>query len=286
MKASAFGYTKANDLAHALALLTEHGPTAQVLAGGQSLLPMMNLRLAAPEWLIDINGLSDLADISDAGDAIRIGAMTRHRTLQTDPLVAKHVPLLAQAVPYVAHAAIRNRGTMGGSLALADPAAEYPAVALAWGATVVLASASGERRVAAKDFFVDLYQTARQPHELLVAVEFAKTRPTQRSAFTELAQRHGDYAMAGLALTLQVKANIASEVRVVPLALGSKPELLAPVMACLEGQALTAARVQAAQAAIDEAGEAQGDTHANAATKRHLTRVLLGRALQQVMETA
>ena len=285
MKAPAFQYTQAKDLAHALELLATHGPAAQVLAGGQSLLPMMNLRLAAPEWLVDINEVSGLAGVSDVGQAIRVGAMTRHRALQADPLVAQHVPLLAQAVPYVAHAAIRNRGTMGGSLALADPAAEYPAVALALNATMVLARAGSERRVLAQDFFVDLYQTARQADELLVAVEFDKVQPTQRAVFTELARRHGDYAMAGLALSMHVSQGQASHVRVVPLALGSKPALLEPVMRCLEGKALTAEVVRLAQAAINEQVEAQGDTHASAATKRHLTRVLLGRALQQVMET-
>ena len=193
MKAPAFAYAKPASLKEALALLDR--PGAKALAGGQSLIPTLNMRLSSPELLVDIGGLQELKKIEAKGDVLRIGALVTHSDLLNSKEVAQRVPLLAQAVPHVAHAAIRNRGTIGGSLALADPAAEYPAVALALEATIV----TSERSIEAAKFFKGLYETALKPGELITAVEFPSAKPSDRSVFLELTRRHGDYAIVGLA---------------------------------------------------------------------------------------
>ena len=197
MKAPDFAYAKPASLAQALELLAN--PNAKVLAGGQSLIPSLNMRLSAPELLVDITGLPGLSGISIQGNSIRIGALTTHAQLEKSEEVRKHVPLLAQAVPHVAHAAIRNRGTIGGSFALADPAAEYPACAVALEAVLILKNKTAERRVKAEQFFKGLFETDLKPGELLVAVEFPVAGKSDRSVFLELTRLHGDYAIIGLA---------------------------------------------------------------------------------------
>src|SRR5712671_1087452 len=199
MKAPRFAYARPASIAEAMALLQKHGDDARVLAGGQSLVPMLNFRLAAPKVLVDINRIESLAGIKVTKSFVRIGALTRHVDLERSADVAEHLPLVASAIPHIAHPAIRNRGTFGGSCALADPAAELPACALALGATFVVAGKKGERRIAAEDFFKGLYSTALKEGELLVAAEFPLPKPGYASAFGELARRHGDYAMVGLA---------------------------------------------------------------------------------------
>ena len=197
MKAPAFAYVKPASLDEAFEYL-EHS-NAKILAGGQSLIPSLNMRLSSPELLVDITGLKALAGISFQGGSVRIGALATHAQIGRSQEVRKHVPLLAQAVPYVAHAAIRNRGTIGGSLALADPAAEYPAVAVALGATLYILGKDGERKVGAEKFFKGLFETDLKPGELLTSVEFSVAAPSDRSVFLELARRRGDYAIIGLA---------------------------------------------------------------------------------------
>jgi carbon-monoxide dehydrogenase medium subunit len=197
LKAPAFAYAKPASLAEALELLTR--PGAKALAGGQSLMPTLNMRLSSPELLVDIAGLKELQGISLQKDVLRIGALATHAQLEKSPEVRKHVPLLAQAVPHVAHAAIRNRGTIGGSLALADPAAEYPAVAVALEAVIHVEGKKGRRSVRAADFFKGLFETDLKPGELLTAVEFPAAKTSDRSVFLELTRRHGDYAIVGLA---------------------------------------------------------------------------------------
>src|SRR5712671_6355903 len=199
MKAPRFAYARPASVAEALALLAEHKDEARVLAGGQSLVPMLNFRVAAPKVLVDINRIAGLSGIKVAKNHIRIGALTRHVELERSADVARHLPLIASAMPHIAHPAIRSRGTFGGSCALADPAAELPACALALGATFVVAGRKGERRVAAQDFFRGLYATALKADELIVAAEFPLPKPGYVSAFGELARRHGDYAMVGIA---------------------------------------------------------------------------------------
>ncbi len=280
MKAAAFDYTRASSVEQAIDLLREHAPSAQILAGGQSLMAMMNLRLAQPGILIDIGGIQALKSIAVQGKVLRIGALVTHHAVMQSDLVAKHVPLLAQAVPHVAHLAIRNVGTIGGSLALADPAAEYPAVALALKATIVAQGPKGERRIAIDDYFQGLYQTALQSDELLVAIEFPLAESGQVFHFDELSRRRGDYAMVGLACALRMQGQLVQEVRLAYLAVGDGPVLAKAAMDRLQGQTLDAASIQAAQQALATDLHPNGDLQADAATKVHLARVLLGRALQ------
>lgn len=280
MKAAAFDYTRASSVEQAIDLLREHAPSAQILAGGQSLMAMMNLRLAQPGILIDIGGIQALKSIAVQGKVLRIGALVTHHAVMQSDLVAKHVPLLAQAVPHVAHLAIRNVGTIGGSLALADPAAEYPAVALALKATIVAQGPKGERRIAINDYFQGLYQTALQSDELLVAIEFPLAESGQVFHFDELSRRRGDYAMVGLACALRMQGQQVQEVRLAYLAVGDGPVLAKAAMDRLQGQTLDAASIQAAQQALATDLHPNGDLQADAATKVHLARVLLGRALQ------
>jgi aerobic carbon-monoxide dehydrogenase medium subunit len=194
---------------------------------------MMNLRLGAASLLVDITGLEALKTVTEHADHVRIGALVTHSQLLANPLVARHLPLLHQAVPHVAHLAIRNRGTLGGSLALADPAAEYPAVALAAGAVLVLQGQQGERRVKAADFFQGLYATARQANELLVAVEWPKIKASERVGFDELSRRRGDYAMVGVAARVNLQANRVSEAQVALFSVADTPLLAQSVMRAL-----------------------------------------------------
>ena len=197
MKAAAFAYLKPATLAEAFAAL--ENPDAKVLAGGQSLIPSLNMRLSSPELLVDITGLPDLSEIKLLNGFLKIGALVTHAQIEKSELVKKHVPLLAQAVPHVAHAAIRNRGTIGGSLALADPAAEYPACAVALDAVFFIQGKKSDRQVTASTFFKGLFETDLKQGELLVAVEFPVAKAGDKSVFLELTRRHGDYAIIGLA---------------------------------------------------------------------------------------
>lgn len=199
MKAPDFDYACPKTLREAFALLDQTDREAMPLAGGQSLVPMLNFRLAAPELLVDLNGLGELSGIADKDDAVVIGAMTRYEELERSDLVVEHLPLMIKALPFIAHPAIRNRGTIGGSVALADPAAEMPALLLALDATIVVASQKAERSIAADDFFLGLYETALRSGELVKAVSIPKAAGARRFAFDELTRRHGDYAMVGLA---------------------------------------------------------------------------------------
>ena len=206
MKASAFAYARATSVSNALELLAAHGDRAKVLSGGQSLMPAMNLRLISPELIVDIGELAELRGIAVSGDVVRIGALTRHVELARSPEIAAHAPLLTEAIAHVAHPAIRNRGTLGGSLAHADPASELPACMVALNATVIVRGQAGERRIAAQDFFTGIYQTALSPEELLVAVELPVARKNSAHFFHEFARRHGDYAILGLAAQAIVEA--------------------------------------------------------------------------------
>jgi carbon-monoxide dehydrogenase medium subunit len=286
MKAPDFEYVRPASLDEALAELARRGDSAQILAGGQSLMAMLNLRLAAPGCLVDIGGLPGLGEIRREGDVVRVGALVTHRQLEESAEIAASVPLLAQAVPHVAHLAVRNAGTIGGSLALADPAAEYPAVALALEASIVVQGTGGVRRIAAADYFQGFYRTARQAQEILVGVEFPVRRPAERVHFSELARRRGDYAMVGLAALLRFDAGIVSRARLAFLAVGDRPVLATDAMAALQGRTLDAQTTRAAQDALARDLDPGGDLQADPATKQHLARVLLGRALDHLRQTA
>jgi carbon-monoxide dehydrogenase medium subunit len=282
MKAPRFAYARPASLAEALALLAEHKDDARVLAGGQSLVPMMNFRVAAPKVLVDINRIAGLSGIKVAKNHLRIGALTRHVELERSADIARHLPLVAAAMPHVAHPAIRNRGTFGGSCALADPAAELPACALALGATFIAAGKKSERRIAAQDFFKGLYATALKAGELLVAAEFPLAKPGYASAFGELARRHGDYAMVGVAAHGSTQGKKFSDMRVVFFGVGDRPQRAARLERALEGRPAAAKAIAAALAGLDADLSPRADLHGSAATKLHLAKVLAGRVLGQM----
>ena len=256
MKAPSFAYAKPRTLAEAFDLLER--PGARILAGGQSLIPSLNLRLSAPELLVDITGLAELRGIALEQDVVRIGALTTHADIERSAEIRKHLPLLADAVMHVAHPAIRNRGTFGGSVALADPAAEYPACLVALDATIVLRSRATERMVRAEDFFRGLFEVDLREGELVVGAEIPAFLKDERSVFLELARRQGDYAIVGLA-----GVTSASRKRVAFFGLGAKPVLLQPKS------------LEEAKASIPAPS---ADLYNTAATKLHLAKVLLDRA--------
>jgi carbon-monoxide dehydrogenase medium subunit len=260
LKAPSFAYARARSLAEAFDLIER--PGARILAGGQSLIPSLNMRLAAPELLVDITRVKELAAVEARSGGLQVGALVTHSQLLASDEVQKKVPLLAEAAMHVAHPAIRNRGTFGGSLALADPAAEYPAVALAHNATLILRHRRGERRVSAGHFFKGLFETDLRPGEILAAAEFPKV---ERSVFLELARRHGDYAIVGLAGVAD-----ASGRRIAFFGVGATPLL-----------AIHAARessVEGAKRALEKDLQPAADLYHSSATKLHLARVLLERA--------
>jgi aerobic carbon-monoxide dehydrogenase medium subunit len=279
MKPSAFAYARPRALEEAFALLDKHGENAKLLAGGQSLLATLNMRLAAPELLIDIGALPGLDGIALKGKTLVIGARTTHRAIERSDVVAKHAPLLAQAAPHIAHVAIRNAGTLGGSLAMADPAAEWPACCIALQATIVVASKQGERRIAAAEFFKDLYTTALGAGELITAVEFPCAEQDERHAFLELVRRRGDYAIVGLAARARVKGKALAGVQLVFLGVGVTPVQAKGAMAALEGKTADDAALRAAQTALDADLSPNADIYTSAEAKRHLARVLVARAV-------
>ena len=283
MKPAAFSYSRPGSLDEALALLAKHGPDAKLLAGGQSLVPAMNFRLARPAVLIDLNHIGSLAGIERAADgSLRIGAMTRQRAVERSATVAQHAPLLSRAVPWIAHPQIRTRGTIGGSLAHADPAAELPAVMLVLEARFVVAGPRGSRSLAAREFFTGVLSTALDEGELLAGVEIPPRPAGARSAFLEVARRHGDYAMVGAAveLTLDDQRRCRS-CRIGLLSVGDTPVLAEAAMRELTGAELTHDAIESAATAAARDLDPPSDLHASAEYRRHLARVLVGRALRQ-----
>lgn len=279
MKSPAFAYARPASLGEVFTLLQTHGEGAKLLAGGQSLLATLNLRLSAPDILIDITAVPGLSGISVGKDTVRIGALTTHREIEHSGEIAKYLPLLAQAVPHVAHVAIRNVGTFGGSIAMADPAAEYPAVCVALDAQFVIAGAKGERRVAAREFFKGMYETALQPGEVLVAGEFKIAAAGYRAAFLELARRHGDYAIVGLAAQADCSGGKYKDMSLAFLGAGGEPVLARTTAAALEGKAFGPDTIALAQDTLAQDLDPPGDLYSSSATKLHLARVITGRAL-------
>jgi carbon-monoxide dehydrogenase medium subunit len=263
--------------------LDTHGDEARLIAGGQSLVPALNMRLLEPRVLIDINGLAELQGVSERDGMLHIGALTRHAELGRSPLVARAAPLLHRAVPHIAHAAIRNRGTIGGSLAFADPAAELPACVVALGGTLETISRRGTRRIPAGDFFKGLYETALAPDELIAAVLVPVAPPGTATAFLELARRRGDYAMVGLAAQARLDDGVARDLSLVFFGVDTRPVSALAAVRALEGKPLLA-QAAAAQAALAEDLDPPEDLHGSGATKLHLARVLLGRALRALVE--
>lgn len=287
MKPPKFSYVRAESVDHALGLLAEHGEDARILAGGQSLMPTLNMRLSQPRLLIDINRLRELSGIERRGEHVRIGALTRHADVAGSATVARHLPLIAEAMPHVAHVAVRNRGTFGGSIALADPAAEMPACALSLGATLVLRNTAGQREVAATDYFQGLYQTARRPDELLVEALIPVQQPGCVSVFGELAQRHGDFAIAGVAFHLKVDGRAVTDARLVYFGSEDRPTLAQRAGAAIDGCSLDDANaVAAAESALEQDLSPMDSPHASSRMRLHLQRVLTRRALATAAQRA
>lgn len=269
--------------------MRQHGYDAKLLAGGQSLIPLLNFRLASPSVLVDLNRLSDLDFVRPSPTGgLQIGAMTRQSRLGSDPLIAERAPLLQEAVPFIAHSQIRNRGTLGGTLAHADPAAELPTIALALQARLRIRSDTGDRWVEAQDFFVGLLTTALEPEEILVEIEIPPSAPRSGGSFLEISRRHGDYALAGLAAQITLdEAGRCIEARLVYLSAGDGPLLVTSAVEQLIGQIPDDQNLsEVARQAAAEDVQPSGDIHASTDFKRHLCRVLTRRALKTAYERA
>jgi aerobic carbon-monoxide dehydrogenase medium subunit len=281
MKAPAFDYARATSVAHAIALLAEHGERAKVLSGGQSLMPAMNLRLLAPDLIVDIGALDELRGIKTQGGVLRIGALTRHVDLQHSAEVATHAPLLKESIIHVAHPAIRNRGTIGGSLAHADPASELPACAIALDATIVVRGPESERRIPAEEFFLGIYETALSAEELLVSVEVPLPPPHSAHYFCEFARRHGDYAIVGLAAQAVVENGQFTDFRPVFFGVGDKAEHV-QVPALLNAD-VTRETLSKALQGLEQALDPPEDQQASRAMRFHLAKVLLARCVASLL---
>ena len=278
MKPAPFAYKKVRALEEAVALLGEH-QDARLLAGGQSLIATLNMRLSAPTLLIDINGISGLDGIALKNGMVEIGALVRHAQAERSDVIAKNAPLIARALPHIGHPAIRNRGTLGGSIAFADPAAELPACLLALDGEVEVAGPKGKRTIKAEDFFKGLFETALGPQEVLTAIRVPAAGKDTRTGFAELARRHGDYAIVGLAASAQGDGKGLSDVRLAYFGVGATP-----VRAQKAEAALAKGDIDGAVAGLEL--DPHDDVQATGAVKKHLAGVLLRRVAKQLMEPA
>ncbi len=279
MKAAAFDYIKADSVGQVIALLGQHGDDARVLAGGQTLMATLNMRLSEPALVIDITGIAALRGIEVRGDVLRIGALATHTQIEESDVVKRHAPLLSDAAPHIAHRAIRNSGTWGGSIAYADPAAEWPACLLALGGTVIVQGPRGERRIAGDDFYTGLYATALQPDEIVIASEMPVARPGQWHGVAELARRHGDYAIVGLAASAQRQGGALSAVRLAFMGVATTPWRARRTEQLLEGKVPDEATLALAVASLRAEIDPLPDLTNTPETKRHLAGVLLQRLL-------
>ena len=282
MKPSPFDYSKPASLDEALSLLSKSGGEASVLAGGQSLMPTLNMRLSSPTLLVDINGIEELDGIKVENGVVRIGALTRHKSIEKSPDIARDVPLIAMAMPHIAHPAIRNRGTFGGSVALADPAAELPACLCALEAVIEIAGQNGFRKVSAVDFFI--YQTDLAHDELLTAVEVPVLAEGYRSAFEELARRHGDYAMAGIAVHAHIDGDQVSDLHLAFFAVGRTPVVAKNGAAAGEGKKVGDEMISTIQSALEKDLNPFDDLHCSAAVKMLYAKELTNRTLKALIK--
>jgi carbon-monoxide dehydrogenase medium subunit len=278
LKPAPFAYAKARSVAHAIELLGQDD--ARLLAGGQSLIATLNMRLSHPALLVDINGIDGLDGIALKDGQVEIGALVRHARAERSPEIARHAPLIAAAMPHIGHPAIRNRGTMGGSIAFADPAAELPACLLALGGEIDITGPQGRRTIKADDFFKGLFETALTPRDLLTAIRLPAASATTRIGFAEFARRHGDYAMAGLAASASAGDKGLDDVRLAYFGIGATP-----MRARKAETALAGGDIDAAVAALRADLNPPDDVQASGATKLHLAGVLLRRVAKDLMGT-
>lgn len=288
MKPAPFAYHAPNSLEQALGLMSQHAGEAKILAGGQSLVPAMNFRILQPGVLIDLNRLPELSYISEEDDVIRVGAMTRERHLEFDASLAKRTPLLTEALPFIAHPQIRNRGTIGGSLVNADPAAELPVLALALAARLKAKSFLGERWLDAQDFFAGMFTTALAPDEILVEIELPFMTSRTGWSFMEVAPRAGDYALMGVATLVTVDENgKCKEAKLVYLNAGDGPVDAKEAAGMLAGESLSDALIESAAAVASEKEiNPFGNVHTSPEFQRHLAKVLTRKALRQAKQRA
>jgi CO/xanthine dehydrogenase FAD-binding subunit len=279
MKPAPFDYARPESVEEAVALLAEHGGEAKVLAGGQSLVPLLNFRMLRPGILVDINRLEELEHLSEAGDGLGIGALARHHALETSPLVHARFPVLAEAMTHVAHLAIRNRGTIGGSLAHADPAAELPMMAVLFDAEIHTRSANGARRHAARDFFAGPLTTALAEDELVTEIVLPALPPGAGWGFEEFALRAGDFAIAAAAATITVADGKVAEARLAVTGVDETPLRLGEIEAALGGEQLTPELIADAAHRVSASVRPSSDLHASAEYRRHLVGVLAERVL-------
>jgi carbon-monoxide dehydrogenase medium subunit len=277
VKPAPFAYHKARTLKDAVTLLAKHKGDARLLAGGQSLIATLNMRLSAPDLLIDINAIKGLDGIARKGKFVEIGALARHSDVEHSKLIAQYAPLIARAMPHIGHPAIRNRGTFGGSIAFADPAAELPACIVVLGGEIAVAGPKGKRKVKADAFFKGLFETALRPREMITAVRLPAADKATRVGFAELARRHGDYAIVGLAASARADGKALKDVRLAYFGVGDTP-----VRAGKSEAALAKGDVEGAVAALDL--DPPDDVQASATVKKHLAGVLLRRVAEQLME--
>jgi len=284
MKARNFRYIRPRSLAEACRILADADGEAVALAGGQSLLAGLNMRLSSPRLLVDIADLPELRGQSYADGTVRLGALTRHAELLSSELVNKHLPLLSKAAPHIGHVAIRNRGTLGGSLAYADPAAELPACAVALNATLVLAGASGERKVKAEDFFKGLFETDLRPGELIAAVEFPAVPAGTVTGFAELSRRHGDFALAGVAAVATMQSGRISETRLVYIGCADRPKVAKAVSQAVATLRPPFGDIGAIEQAVKRDLSPEDTPGLRGDTRVHLATVLTRRVLKDMSE--
>jgi aerobic carbon-monoxide dehydrogenase medium subunit len=284
VKPAPFAYAKARTLDHALELVASDADGSKILAGGQSLVATLNMRLSAPRLLVDINDLAELKGIRHTNGQLEIGALVRQREAERSPDVARHAPLLARALPHIAHPAIRNRGTIGGSIAFADPAAELPACLLALNGEIDIASSGGKRTVKSDEFFKGLFETALAPSDVLTAIRLPIATDQTRIGFAELTRRHGDYALVGLAASARKDGYVLRNIRLAFFGVGATALRARAAEAALEGRALDNERIEAAAAALRDDLDPPSDVHASNGARKHLARVLLKRVTHQLSE--
>jgi CO/xanthine dehydrogenase FAD-binding subunit len=279
MKPAPFKYLAARTLEEAIEALVHADGDGKVLAGGQSLVPMLNFRLLEPAWLVDINRIPGLDAIREEAGTVRIGALTRHKVTESAPLIAAAFPVVTAAMSHVAHFGVRNRGTIGGSLAHADPAAELPMLAMLLDASITTQSANGKRSIAAKDFFQGTLATALESTEIVTEIALPKLPPATGFSFVEISRRPGDFAIAAIAVTITQHQGRCTQARIAMAGVGATPMRFPDAEHVLLGQSIDAATTQAAAAIVRERCEPQTDLHGSADYRRHLVGHLTARGI-------
>lgn len=283
MKPAEFAYVAPRTVEEAVSVLAEHGYEAKLLAGGQSLVPLMNLRLARPAVLVDLNRVGEIAFVESGDEDLRIGSMTRHHTLATSPGIMEAAPLLGHAASHIGYRAIRHRGTMGGSLAHADPASELPCVAVTVGAEIRAVGAGGERTIPADEFFLDHMTTTLEPEEIVTSVRFPRIRSGERWGFEEFARKVGDFAVVMVAVVLRVRAGRVTWARIGLGGVEGTPRRATEAEDVLVGTPAGEETIDGAARAAAEAVDPMSDIHGSAGYRRRLVGVLTRRALRQAM---